>query len=102
MAVRTREEITNLINERITGTDDATLELIGDLTDTLADYDNRLVDADTRYNDLDKSWRTRYRDRFLSGGNPNPKPPETPNSEPETPENRAETITIDDLFTERK
>lgn len=102
MAVRTREEITNLINERITGTDDATLELIGDLTDTLADYDNRLVDADTRYNDLDKSWRTRYRDRFLGGGNPNPKPPENPNPEPGTPESRAETITIDDLFTERK
>lgn len=100
MAVRTREEITNLINERITATDDATLELIGDLTDTLADYDNRLVDADTRYNDLDKSWRTRYRDRFLSGGTPTP--PTTPNPEPETPENRAETITIDDLFTERK
>lgn len=99
LAIRTRDELMNLINERITATDDATLELIGDITDTLSDFDNRIVDADTRYADLDKSWREKYRERFL--GAPPVKPVEDNDTRGDD-ERRAETIKIEDLFTERK
>ena len=99
MAIRTRDELMNLINERITATDDATLELIGDITDTLSDFDNRIVDADTRYAELDKSWREKYRERFL--GAPAVKPVEDNDTRGDD-ECRAETIKIEDLFTERK
>lgn len=99
MAIRTHDELTNLINERITATDDATLELVGDLVDTISAYENRIVDADTRYAELDKSWRNKYRERFLAGGTP-PKPDEDDGRT--DAEKRAETITIDELFEERK
>ena len=99
MAIRTRDELMNLINERITATDDATLELIGDITDTLSDLDQRMIDADTRYAELDKSWREKYRERFL--GAPAVKPVED-NDPRGDDERRAETIKIEDLFTERK
>lgn len=99
MAIRTRDELMNLINERITATDDATLELIGDITDTLSDFDNRIVDADTRYAELDKTWREKYRERFL--GAPAVKQVEE-NDARDDDEHRAETIKIEDLFTERK
>lgn len=49
-------------------TSDEDLSLIEDVSDTLDDYENRAsVDWKTKYEELDESWRKRYRDRFFSG-----------------------------------
>lgn len=100
MAVRTHEEILALISERLTGTDDSTLELVGDLTDTFADYETRISKAADERKQLDDSWRARYRERFFHGTST-----PTQNTEPfpkEPDDNPAESITIDDLFTEKE
>ena len=72
MAIRTKEELKAIISEMTDGrTDDRTLEIIEDLTDSIEGYETRLgdnTDWQQRYNDLDAEWRERYRSRFFSGG----------------------------------
>lgn len=70
MAVLSKEVFLNLIKE-ITkdSTDDDTLKFIEDATDTI----NSLSDTDgedwkTKYEDNDKMWRQKYKDRFFSAG----------------------------------
>lgn len=76
MAVRTRDEIMNLLNERL-GDDssDETIAFIEDMTDTLDDLQNKSnsggEDWKTKYEENDKEWRKRYRERFFSGGTSN-------------------------------
>lgn len=73
MAVKSITEIMDAVRERIgESTDDATLEFIGDLQDTLTDFDTRTKDATDwkqKYEDNDNEWRKKYRDRFFSGSN---------------------------------
>jgi len=70
MAIRTKEEIiasfNNIVGDR---SDDDTLAMLEDLSDTLADYEAaRSTDWEAKYNDLDAQWRERYRKRFTSDG----------------------------------
>lgn len=71
MAVKSITEIMSAVRERIgEDTDDATLEFIGDLQDTLTDFDTRTKDSTdwkNKYDELDANWRKKYRDRFFSG-----------------------------------
>lgn len=87
MAVRTRDEISAkikaILGERA---DDEALEFLEDISDTFDDYEKRgsaptneqiermKEDYEARIDELDKSWRQRYRDRFL--GLPTDKEPE--------------------------
>lgn len=70
MAVLSKEDFLNLIKERTKdSTDDETLKFIEDATDTI----NSLSDTDgedwkTKYEDNDKMWRQKYKDRFFSAG----------------------------------
>lgn len=70
MAVLSKEDFINLIKERTKdSTDDDTLKFIEDATDTI----NSLPDSDgedwkTKYEDNDKMWRQKYKDRFFSAG----------------------------------
>lgn len=51
-------------------TSDAALELIEDLSDTINDLSERAddqTDWKSKYDELDQTWRQRYRDRFYSG-----------------------------------
>lgn len=70
MAVLSKEDFLNLIKERTKdNTDDDTLKFIEDATDTI----NSLADTDgedwkARYEDNDKMWRQKYKDRFFSAG----------------------------------
>lgn len=84
---------------------DEALTVLENITDTYNDLENRTTDStdwEKRYNDNDKMWREKYRARFFDA--PAEKQPEDLLSEPEkTPEEiKAESITIDDLFTEPK
>lgn len=67
MAVRTRDELISRISEYI-GEDnsDAAIEIIEDVTDTINDLSSG-EDWHARYDELDRTWRERYRARFEGG-----------------------------------
>lgn len=71
MAVRTSAELLESIRTRFADdTSDETLELIEDVSDTLNDYESRTADNTdwkNKYEENDKKWREKYRDRFFSG-----------------------------------
>lgn len=82
MAIRTMDELLNAVRERIgDDTSDEALGFIEDVQDTLNNYENNKntdgTDWKKKYEDNDKEWRTKYRNRFFSGadvGEPDPEP----------------------------
>lgn len=112
MAIRTREEIMSSINTRFEGdTSDETLTFIEDIADTLNSYENSInTDWEKKYNDLnaeyqnlDNSWRQRYRERFFDSSPDNT----TTTAETIVEDNKEDLISeskdksFDELFTER-
>ena len=95
MGVLKKEElmsaVQNIIGDR---SDDEALNFIADITDTVNYLENNFNDADSwksKYEENDKAWREKYRDRFFTGDNTE----ETPSyNDGELQED----ITIDDLF----
>lgn len=68
MAVRTKEDLLELVKNRI-GDDnsDEALAFIEDITDTLSDFETKAsTDWEEKYNSLDNEWRERYKARFFS------------------------------------
>ena len=68
--IKSRDEILEIIRSRV-GDDnsDEALSFIEDITDTMNDYESRLADSTdwkTRYEENDKNWRERYKDRFFN------------------------------------
>lgn len=95
MAVRTREEIMGYLNELTTGqTDDRTLAIIEDITDTFNAY-GEAEDWRQKYDDLDRSWRDRYRERFFAGEGEDEEVDEIDTE-------KTEKRTYDDLFKEEE
>ena len=79
MAVLDKDTFFNRLHERIgTDTSEESLTFLEDMTDTYNDLSNRAsgdgIDWKAKYNDLDKSWKEKYRHRFFhsDGGNPDP------------------------------
>lgn len=66
MAVKTIDEIMTKVRERI-GKDDSdeAIEFIEDISDTLESFSN-VEDWKTKYEENDKKWREKYRDRFFT------------------------------------
>lgn len=93
MAVRTREELLDAVRTRIgDDTSDDALAFIEDMQDTLNNYENNnATDWKKKYEDNDKEWRTKYRDRFFRGG---------VEEEDDTPDPTPKRLTFDDLFKE--
>ena len=80
MAKLNREQFLEAIKARIgDDTSDLAMQFMEDMTDTfdgfatdsnsqrISELEQQLTDAKTEKDDLDKSWRQRYRDRFFSG-----------------------------------
>lgn len=92
MAVRTTEEILESIKARVgESTEDADLEFLEDVTDTLSNLKSKTEgqeDWKTKYEENDKRWREKYRDRFFE----KKEEIEDEKEEPETPK------TFEDLF----
>ncbi len=97
MAVTSRDEILKrvgaLIGDR---SDDDVLGLLDDITDTLDDYNTRITengDWKSKYEENDKSWREKYRDRFYNA-------PETEEDYKDTYEleDEKKVVSYDDLF----
>ena len=114
MAKLNREQFLEAIKARIgDDTSDLAMQFVEDMTDTfdgfanegnsqrISELEQQLTDAKTEKENLDKSWRQRYRDRFFSGIDEDKLPPEVKDPEPvEVEPDRATTIQVNDLFTE--
>lgn len=96
MAIKTKDELMAVLRERMgEGTDDDSLSLMEDISDTFTDLERRSANSrewETKYKENDAAWRQKYHDRFYA---PSPEP--EPEPEPEAPK-RAMTYT--DLFKE--
>lgn len=101
MAIKTRDEILNVLKTRVgDDADDDTLSFIEDISDTLNDYETRVSDSTNwkqKYEDNDAEWRAKYRDRFFSGGSEN----DAGHSEDEADE-EYKPMKFEDLFTTKE
>lgn len=72
MAIKTAAELMGALKDRLgESTDDATLEFLGDMQDTLADFDAKTKDQTdwkTKFEQNDARWREKYKARFFSSG----------------------------------
>ena len=69
MAIRTKEELLNDLNTFIGDSEeDSAIALIEDFTDTLTDLENKSDNENwkAKYDENDKAWRKKYKDRFFS------------------------------------
>ena len=96
MAVKTLDEFKDIFAAGEI-TPDSMLELAEDVADTLNDYIAKLAAAEAATAKVEKEWREKYTNRFFEGDGET-EVEET--EEIEDPEDRAEHITINDLFEE--
>lgn len=65
MAIKSKAELLEIIKNKVgDDTSDEALSLIEDVTDTLNDLDKE--DWKTKYEENDKSWREKYKQRFFN------------------------------------
>lgn len=97
MAVVNKDTIMERLRENFNDNDsDDVLGLLEDVTDTLNDYQSRLEengDWKERYEQNDREWRQKYKDRFFNN-EPEPDPDPEPDKDPE----QATPITFEELF----
>ena len=100
MAVRTKHELLEIIKGRI-GDDssDETISFLEDITDTLSDYEEKATNSDTedwktKYEENDKMWREKYRERFFSK--------EVEKEDEDFEEDEVKSLSYDDLFEEKE
>ena len=97
MAVVNKDTIMERLRENFNDNDsDDVLGLLEDVTDTLNDYQSRLEengDWKERYEQNDREWRQKYKDRFFNN-DPEPDPEAEPDKDPE----QATPTTFEELF----
>lgn len=97
MAVVNKDTIMERLRENFNDNDsDDVLGLLEDVTDTLNDYQSRLEengDWKERYEQNDREWRQKYKDRFFNN-EPEPDPEPEPDKDPE----QAKPTTFEELF----
>ena len=97
MAVVNKDTIMERLRENFNDNDsDDVLGLLEDVTDTLNDYQSRLEengDWKERYEQNDREWRQKYKDRFFNN-EPEPDPEPEPDKDPE----QATPTTFEELF----
>lgn len=99
--VKTKEEmlaeIKSYIGDR---TDDETVSLVENLTDTLSDMEKN-GNAEARVKEVEDMWRAKYMERFFDGDKEK-KNIEVEEDEETEEKDKSEEITIDDLYTEKE
>lgn len=99
MAVVNKDTIMERLRENFNDNDsDDVLGLLEDVTDTLNDYQSRLEengDWKERYEQNDREWRQKYKDRFF---NNDPEPDPDPEPEPDKDPEQATPTTFEELF----
>ena len=103
MSVLNKEDFFSKIKARIgdDSSDDA-LSFIEDMTDTFNDLESRTNDSENwkqKYDDLDKTWREKYRARFFDAGTT---PEDVKDDQKDDVLDDAEEKDFDDLFTARE
>lgn len=97
MAVVNKDTIMERLRENFNDNDsDDVLGLLEDVTDTLNDYQSRLEENGNwkeRYEQNDREWRQKYKDRFF---NNDPEPDSEP--EPDKDPEQATPTTFEELF----
>lgn len=95
MSVKTKEEILASVRAIVgEDTSDATLALFDDISDTIDNYSNtENINYKEKYEQNDREWRQKYRDRFMNGK------PEDEDAE-EAEENSGKKYTYENLFKE--
>lgn len=100
--VRTKDELINNIKNILGDNDsDEALAILEDVSDTFADFDSKVNDTTdwkNKYEENDKAWRTKYKERFSApikseDGSDDGSDIHDADDEPEKPK------TFDDLFT---
>lgn len=104
------EKFKNYAGEDVTS--DAAIELLEDISDSVeiekeeTEEGEGGEDWEAKYKELDESWRKKYAERFSEPGDrekePEEETEETEEETEETEEERAENVTYEDLFEEKK
>lgn len=100
------EKFKNYAGEDVTS--DAAIELLEDISDSVEVEKEETEggeDWEAKYKELDESWRKKYAERFSEPGGKEKEPEEEKEEEEETEETeeeRAENVTYEDLFEEKK
>lgn len=103
------EKFKNYAGEDVTS--DAAIELLEDISDSVeveteeTEEGEGGEDWEAKYKELDESWRKKYAERFSEPGGKEKEPEEEKEEEEETEETeeeRAENVTYEDLFEEKK
>lgn len=96
MAIKSKDELLTELKAKL-GEDDSddTLSFIEDISDTYDDMSDQLSKSGewkAKYEQNDKEWRQKYRDRFFSKpiDEPDINPPTEPATEPKKPMNYAD------------
>lgn len=105
MAVLSKEDFMKRVQERI-GEDssDEALSFVEDMSDTYNDMETRTNGVNEeewqkKLDDLDASWRDKYKARFFEGQTT---PQEAKEEQTEDIKDDGESVTFDDLFEERE
>ena len=106
MAVRTREELLQIVRDYVKdNTDDATIHLLEDVDDTFKDFADKSKDETdwkAKFEENDKEWRTKYKERFMSSGDDDKKDNSPTTADEDKNENEDEKENFDDLFSEER
>jgi len=102
MAIRTKDELIASYNALIGDrADDASIEMLEDISDTFADLEAASkTDWEQKYRMLDETWRERYRKRFVSDSGDDVEAVDSvrSNSTPADPDETPEKVKFEDLF----
>lgn len=99
--VKTKEEMLAEIKAYIGDrTDDETVSLVENVTDTLSDMEKN-GNAEARVKEVEDMWRAKYMERFFDGDKEK-KNNEVEEDEETEEKDKSEEITIDDLYTEKE
>lgn len=104
MAVVTRDNLMERIHSVIgKDTSDESLSLIEDFTDTFTDLETRIgEDWKSKYDELDKAWREKYKARFFQKPDDKETPEDVKEDNEEDLKNESKEKSFDDLFTEKE
>ena len=90
MSIKSKEDLLNGAKAIFGDSEtDEVLEFLGDITDTLDDYENKVKDKEDwkkKYEENDSNWRKKYKERFFSSNEPKPDDPLDELNEPNDPE----------------
>ena len=97
MAVKNKDELLEALKTLLAENDsNEAIEFLEDITDTIDTYEQSKADETdwkSKYEENDKEWRKRYKDKFFSS-----EPIGKPDDKPGKPEGTA--MTVKDLFIE--